>query len=110
MTLGDVFLLLIPVLVVALLFQHNRVRLLALQAARRYTQQNSMQLLDQTVMLAKMHCVRGQGQPFTLRRVYRFEFTVRGDRRYRGWVTLLGNRIQRVETEAVAEDDFSVSE
>jgi hypothetical protein len=66
----------------------ERVRDVALAACRRA----GVQLLDDTVELVRVRVQRDARGRLALQREYRFEFTIDGDRRRRGWVTLLGRQ------------------
>lgn len=67
----------------------ERVRELALDACRRA----GVQLLDDTVEIVRVRLRRNARGRFALQREYRFEFTVEGDRRQQGWVTLRGREV-----------------
>ena len=107
MTLYDILLLVFPIAIVFVVISHNRKFVqAALRAAREHAQRNGLQFLDQSIVLDRLRWVKDERQWFSLQRVYRFEFSVRGDRRYQGWVTITRGRVARVESEAVPERDF----
>lgn len=67
----------------------ERVREAALRACR----QAGVQLLDDTVELVRVRVQRDARGRLALQREYRFEFTMDGDRRQKGWVSLLGRQV-----------------
>lgn len=68
------------------------VRELALAAARRHCQQMGVQFLDGTVVLSSVRLRRRQNGNLALAQRFRFEFTVHGDRRYRGETLFIGRQ------------------
>jgi len=77
-------------------FSGTRVRELAIAAARRTTKGADVQLLDQTVELAKVSMSRdGEGR-WRLWRQYRFEYSRDGVERETGHVIMLGKRLKAI--------------
>lgn len=76
-----------------------RVHELALRAGRDYCRQIGVQFLDETVSRERLGFARDAGGQLRIRRVYGFEFTSDGERRYRGAVTMLGARLEDVQVE-----------
>lgn len=72
----------------------------AREAGKRACRQAGVQFLDDTVVLRGIRLQRPPGGVPALERRYRFEFATRGDRRYRGSVTVFPRRPTRVEMEA----------
>lgn len=68
----------------------------ALQAARRACERADVDLLDQSVCLSGIGVQRDQQGQLRLRRTFSFDFTATGDGRYRGRITLLGQRAESV--------------
>jgi hypothetical protein len=66
---------------------------MAIQAARRACQQAGVQLLDETVALARLRLRRDENQRARLYREYAFEFSDTGDNRQPGRVYLLADRL-----------------
>nr|WP_302473642.1 DUF3301 domain-containing protein [Thalassolituus sp.] len=66
-------------------------RVLALRYLRKQCQQENLQLLDDTVSLARMRLKFTKGRP-VLVRGYEFEFSVDGGDRYPGSLVLEGYR------------------
>lgn len=77
-----------------------RTRELAISFARRRCTELELQLLDQTVSSAKTRIFRAAGGGLRLRRTYTFDFTATGDERYRGSISMLGNRLETIELQA----------
>lgn len=73
-------------------FHMQLVRELALAAARRHCEQMGVQFLDSTVLLSGLRLGRNPRGTVALVQRFRFEFTVHGDRRYRGEAVYLGRR------------------
>jgi hypothetical protein len=65
----------------------------ALRAARRACEADGLQLLDDTVAIAKRKLARDDDGVLRLERAYRFEYTDTGDNRRVGGVTLLGAQV-----------------
>lgn len=65
----------------------------ALAAARRACGRAAVQLLDETVALARLRLARNARGYLTLARVYRFEFSIQGHERRAGHVALTGARL-----------------
>lgn len=77
----------------ALLWLHMQlVRELALAAARRHCREVGVQLLDSTVVRSSIRLCRNQHGRVALAQRFRFEFTVHGDRRYRGETLFIGRQ------------------
>jgi hypothetical protein len=74
----------------------TRVRELAIVAARRSTKASDVQLLDQTVALARVSMSRDGDGRWRLWRQYRFEYSRDGVNRETGHVIMLGSRLQAV--------------
>lgn len=78
-------------------------------AGRRACRDARVQFLDDTVVQERLRLHRPPGGFPVLERRYRFEFATRGDRRYRGMVTVCARRPTRVEMEPYeAPDDVSL--
>ena len=77
-------------------FASTRVRELAIAAARRSTSQADVQLLDQTVSLARVSLSRDQGGHWRIWRQYRFEYSRDGLDREIGHIIMLGQRLEAV--------------
>jgi hypothetical protein len=82
-------------------FWHDsmKAREAALEVSRAACLRDGLQLLDDTVALAKLRPARTAAGRMILRRVYVFEFTDTGDNRRQGSVVLTGNRADAVELE-----------
>ena len=77
-------------------FSATRVRELAIEAARRSTRDADVQLLDQTVSLARVSLSRDSDGQWRIWRQYRFDYSRDGMRRETGDVIMLGKRLQAV--------------
>lgn len=77
-------------------FASIRVRELAIAAARRSTTQADVQLLDQTVSLARVSMSRDRGGHWRIWRQYRFEYSRDGLNRETGHIIMLGQRLEAV--------------
>ncbi|WP_303906236.1 DUF3301 domain-containing protein [Thiohalomonas denitrificans] len=85
--------------VVALWAAGMRVREAAIAVVRRACRRDELQLLDETVLLERMRPVRDHDGRMRWRRVYRFEFTRRSERRHEGTVELIGPRLVALNLE-----------
>ena len=77
-------------------FASTRVRELAIDAARRSTKQADVQLLDQTVALARVSLSRDRDGRWRIWRQYRFEYSRDGVNRESGQIIMLGQRLEAV--------------
>lgn len=77
-------------------FQGTRVRELAIAAAKRSTVTADVQLLDQTVSLAKTSFSRDCAGRWRVWRQYRFEYSRDGVNREIGQIIMLGPRLEAV--------------
>ena len=59
-----------------------------------------VQLLDDNVRLTRMRLKRHSSSGLTIERNFSFEFTSDGDTRYSGRMTMEGNRLIHIETDA----------
>lgn len=71
----------------------------ALVAVRRHCDKLNLQLLDQSIALRGLWLKRGSDGKVHFWRSYNFDFSSQGDDRYKGRVTLLGNRIEGFDLE-----------
>jgi len=80
-------------------FDSMRAREGAVAAGVRACERERLQFLDQTVECVSLRPARdGEGR-FTLRRVYRFEFSDTGDNRRGGSVVMLGGEVESLTLE-----------
>lgn len=77
-----------------------RFRERALQAAKVQCKLHDIQHLDQNVVLKRMWPRRNNAGRWAWRRIFQFEFTSTGERRYRGVVVFDGPALIAVELEA----------
>ena len=87
-------------------WHHLGIRQLALRHARQATRRDNLQLLDQSIYLRQIRLVRSRTSLLALERSYEFEFASRGDRRFLGWVVLVGRRLERLELQPYTEDNW----
>ena len=77
-------------------FRGTRVRELAIAAARRSTKMADVQLLDQSVALARVSLSRDRRGRWRIWREYRFEYSRDGLSREMGQIIMLGPRLEAV--------------
>jgi len=77
-------------------FNGTRVRELAIAAARRSTELADVQLLDQTVSLARVSLSRDRNRRWRIWREYRFDYSRDGLSREVGHIIMLGPRLEAV--------------
>lgn len=70
-----------------------------LRSCRRVCEEMNVQLLDQTVALARLRLDRGLDGRLLLRRRYAFEFSISGADRWRGTAELRGRHIESIHME-----------
>lgn len=71
----------------------QRVRELALAAAKRFCQAQGLQLLDDNVSASSLRLSRNARGQMVLARIYRFEFSDTGDNRLVGSLWMLGKEV-----------------
>ncbi len=82
-----------------LFFDGMRVRELALRAGRDYCRNIGVQFLDETVSRQRTGLARDPTGTLRIRRIYAFEFTSDGERRYTGEIAMLGSRVAGVQAQ-----------
>lgn len=87
-------------------WHHLGIRQVALGHARRTLKQEGVQLLDQSIILARIRPCRSDETLFAFRRYYQFEFTSIGDRRFLGWVIMVGRKLEKVEMQPYNERNW----
>jgi len=80
-------------------FDGMQVRERALRAGRDYCRNIGVQFLDETVSRQRTGIARDTTGTLRLRRVYAFEFTSDGERRYTGEIVMLGSRVDGVQAQ-----------
>ena len=91
----DTLLLLIVIALLLWFWQQSlRARELAVRAAQELCKRQSLQLLDGTVALSGLRLQRAPAGHIALQRTYQFEYSRDGDERLRGFVLLLGLRLE----------------
>ncbi|MCW8194844.1 DUF3301 domain-containing protein [Proteobacteria bacterium 005FR1] len=70
----------------------SAVRERALAASRDYCEQMGVQFLDGSVVRTGIRITRARSGTVALAQRFQFEFTVTGERRYRGEAVFVGNR------------------
>ena len=93
--------------IVALWWQSDKVKLRTLQQVHQHCRQLNLQLLDQTMVLKGLWPSRDNSGSIRLRRRYEFEFSVTGEKRYKGTVIAMGSNIFSLDLEphALPEQD-----
>ena len=100
LTLGNFTLFLISAAVAAWLWHSHGIRERALVAVQRYCRKMDIDLLDGNVAFRRMALVRDARGQRRLARVYGFEFTVTGEQRHQGSISMFGTRVGAIETDA----------
>ena len=73
-----------------------RAREAAVRVSRSACKSRDLQFLDDTVALTRLGVSRSEGGRLAFRRVYEFEFSTDGSRRYPGSVVLRGSHVESV--------------
>lgn len=99
LSLSLLFWITLFVAIVALWWQSDKVKSLALNHALLHCRRLKLQFLDQTMVLSGIKPVRNEAGSLSLRRRYQFEFTVNGETRHKGTMELIGNAVKSIQLE-----------
>ncbi len=80
-------------------YDSMRARERAVAAGQRACERERLQFLDETVECISFRPARDAAGRMALRRVYRFEFSDRGDNRRGGGIVMLGGKVESVTME-----------
>lgn len=100
MSLADLFILLILVAAGAWLWRGHGIRERALALVRQHCEKLDVQLLDENVALRRLRILRDGRGHRRLARVYGFEFTVTGEQRHIGSISMFGQHLGQIELAA----------
>ena len=103
-TLEGLFVSVIIFLLAYAFWRHLGIGQIALAAAKTYTERQGVSLLDQSVHLQKIRLSKGRSSLFDLTRTYEFEFFTRGDKRYLGWVVMIGRKVKSLDLQPYVEE------
>jgi hypothetical protein len=95
--LFDVFLLMLFAAACAWLWRGHGIRERALLLAKQHCAKLDIELLDGAVALRRLALQRDAQGRRRLMRLYDFEFTVTGTQRLRGEISMIGQRLGRIE-------------
>jgi len=96
---GEGLAILAVVAAVAFWIDSLRARERALAAGRRACERYGVQLLDETVAIAKVRLVRDEDGRLRIARTYTFEFSDTGNNRRQGAVALRGGEVIDLQVE-----------
>lgn len=99
MNLGDIALFFLLALLAYMVWKHLDASRIAKYSAKKYCDKHDVQFLDQNVILKGLGITTSSHSLFVFKRHYSFEFSSVGDRRYRGDIYLLGQRVVHIELE-----------
>lgn len=85
---------------------HSKLRERAVRAAVRHCESQGVQVLDQGAILLSLRPKYLPPCLFDFERVFQFEFSSLGDRRYLGWVTMRGNKVKEVALQPFKDGTF----
>lgn len=97
--LFDMFLLMLFATACAWLWRGHGIRERALLLAKQHCAKLDIELLDGAVALRRLALLRDIRGQRRLARLYDFEFTVTGEQRLRGSISMFGQRLGRIELE-----------
>ncbi|MCF7200719.1 DUF3301 domain-containing protein [Pseudomonas oligotrophica] len=100
LSLGNLALFLLLAAGGAWLWHSHGIRERALAAVRRHCEREDVELLDGNVAFRRLAIVRDARGQRRLARLYGFEFTVTGEQRHQGSVTMYGAKVGRIELQA----------
>ncbi len=103
MSIESIFILLLIVAAVALWAHHGRVGLKASAAAKTYVENQHLQFLDQSAVLARLRPGWRKSRGPCLIRTYEFEFTHRGEFRYTGELVMRGWQVAEITLPPIVE-------
>ncbi|NMZ67872.1 Protein of unknown function [Pseudomonas peli] len=95
--LFDVFLLMLFATACAWLWHAHGLREYALGLVKQHCAKSDIELLDENVALRRLTLLPDARGRKRLARVYGFEFTVTGEQRHVGSITLFGKQLGRIE-------------
>jgi hypothetical protein len=98
--LADLSILLLFIAVAAWLWRGHGIRERALALVRRHCAQAEIILLDDNVALQRLRWLADSRGQRRLARVYGFEFTVTGEQRHTGSISMFGQHLGKIELAA----------
>ena len=100
LSLADLFILLLFASAGAWLWRVHGIRERALALVRRHCEKIDVILLDDNVALRRLRLLRDAQGRRRLARVYGFEFTVTGEQRHVGNISMFGQHLGQIELDA----------
>ncbi len=100
LSLADLFILLLFASAGAWLWRGHGIRERALALVRRHCEKIDVILLDDNVALRRLRLMRDAQGRRRLARVYGFEFTVTGEQRHVGSISMFGQHLGQIELDA----------
>lgn len=97
LTLGNLSVLMLLATAAAWLWHAHGVRERALDLVKRHCLKMNVELLDENVALRRLALLRDARGRRRLARVYGFEFTVTGEQRHVGSISLFGRHLGQIE-------------
>lgn len=100
LTLENLFIFMLLGGAAAWLWHSHGIRERALVAVRQYCKRQDIEWLDENVAFRRLALVHDRKGRRRLARIYGFEFTVTGERRHQGCITMFGPHPGHIELEA----------
>jgi len=97
---AEIWALIVLVAVLVYWFSAARAKELARTEGRSYCQARDLTFLDDTVVLKRIGLARNTSNRVMIRRLFQFEFSSDGALRYKGDISLLGNRVENIHIDA----------
>ncbi len=97
LTLGNIFVLMLLATAGAWLWHSHGLRERALERVKQHCAKLDLELLDENVALRRITFKRDNDDRKRLARVYNFEFTVTGEQRHPGTITMFGAHTAQIE-------------
>ncbi|WP_397450668.1 DUF3301 domain-containing protein [Pseudomonas sp. NA-150] len=97
LTLGNLFVLMLLATFAAWLWHSHGLRERALERVKQHCAKLDIELLDGNVALRRITFARDANGRKRLARVYNFEFTVTGEQRHPGTITMFGAHTAQIE-------------
>lgn len=100
LNLADLFIILLFASAAAWLWRGHGIRERALALVRRHCEKMDVLLLDDNVALRRLSVLRDAHGRRRLARVFGFEFTVTGEQRHAGSISMFGQHLGQIELDA----------
>ncbi|MCP5208020.1 MAG: DUF3301 domain-containing protein [Hahellaceae bacterium] len=95
--LSDLFIIAVLAASAAYWWKAREIKERALFSVKQYCEKNTVEFLDESLVLTGIGFSKNVRKQWKLRRTYRFEFSSTGEYRYYGTITMLGKQTSSIE-------------